>query len=433
MTPAELSMAFFLQLAVIIVACRVFGWLGQRFLDQPPVIGEMIAGVVLGPSLLGYFAPAFQAALFPAETKPVLYVIAQLGIGLFMFVVGLGFRKDQFRMNLGSAGMVSLSGMAVPFLAAVLITPWLMGFPGLFDPRVTLFQATLFTGACIAITAFPVLARFLHDRGLADTPLGTLTLSAGAINDAAAWAVLAIVLASFGAGAAVAVKAIVGGFGFVLVALTLGPRLLAPLGRIVEREGRVSHQVMAITLVLFGLCAFAMDFAGIHAVFGGFILGVVMPRGAFADKVRGLLEPFAVVALLPVFFTFSGLNTQFALVADVGLIGVAAAIIAVSIIAKGGACWAAARLSGQDNATALGIGALMNARGLMELLIINIGLQRGIIGPALFSILVLMTIVTTFMASPLFELVYGRRARAEGRIGAIDEPAGDAAESRTGH
>lgn len=426
-------MAFFLQLAVILIGCRLFGWLGQRFLDQPPVIGEMIAGVMLGPSLLGYFAPDLQAALFPPETKPVLYVVAQLGIGLFMFVVGLGFRIDQFRMNLGSAGMVSTAGMAVPFLAAVLITPWLMGFPGLFSAGVTVTQATLFTGACIAITAFPVLARFLHDRGLADTALGTLTLSAGAINDAAAWAVLAIVLASFGAGAAVAVKAIVGGFGFVLVALALGPRLLAPLGRIVEREGRVSHQVMAITLVLFALCAFAMDFAGIHAVFGGFILGVVMPRGTFADKMRGLLEPFAVVALLPVFFTYSGLNTEFALVADVGLIGVGIAIIIVSILAKGGACWAAARLAGQDNATALGIGALMNARGLMELLIINIGLQRGIIGPALFTILVLMTIVTTFMASPMFELVYGRRARAEGRIGAIDEPAGDAAESRSGH
>lgn len=432
MTPAELSVAFFLQLVAILLACRICGWLVRRFLGQPQVMGEMIAGVILGPSLLGQIAPGLQQALFPAETRPVLYVVAQLGIGLYMFAVGLGFRRDQFRMNLGSAGAVSLAGMAAPFLAAVLLTPWLLGM-GLFEPRVSLSQATLFLGACMAITAFPMLARIIEERGVGGTPLGTLTLSAGAIGDAGAWAVLAVVLASLGGGPAIAIKAIVGGFGFVVLALAFGPRLLAPLGRIVEREGDVSHNVMAISLILFAICAFAMDWAGLHAVFGGFILGTVMPRGMFAERLRRLIEPLAVLLLLPVFFAFSGLNTQLALVADPALIGVALAVLAASILAKGGACWAAARLTGQDNATALGIGALMNARGLMELIIINIGLQQGIIGPAMFTILMLMTIVTTFMATPLFELAYGRRARADGRIGAIDEPVGDAAESRTGH
>lgn len=198
--------------------------------------------------------------------------------------------------------------------------------------------------------------------------------------------------------------------------LTVGPRLLAPLGRRVEREGKVSASVLGVILILFMLCAWVMDAVGIHAVFGGFILGVAMPRGLLTQQVRAQLEPFAVLVLLPMFFTFSGLNTQLTMVDNIGLLGVTALILVGSILAKGGACWAAARLTGQDNRTAMGIGALMNARGLMELIIINIGLQRGIISPALFSILVLMAIVTTLMASPLFEQVYGRKARREGLL-----------------
>ena len=426
MTPAQLSIAFFLQMLVIIATCRGVGRLAKRFLGQPQVVGEMIAGVILGPSLFGLVAPDLQAALFPAESRKVLFVVAQLGVGLYMFIVGLGFRTDHFRSNARSAGAVSLSGMAAPFLVAAAITPWLLGIPGLFSPRVTGGQATLFMGACIAITAFPMLARIIHERGLAGTPLGTLSLSAGAIDDAGAWVVLAIVLASFGDGAGVAIKAIGGGIAFVALAVTIGPRLLAPLGRAAEREGRVGDDALAITLMLFMGCAFAMDAIGIHAVFGGFILGTVMPRGLFADEVRKRLEPFAVVVLLPTFFTFSGLNTQLTMVDSASLVAVTLAILAGSILAKGAACYAAARLTGQDNRTALGIGALMNARGLMELIIINIGLQRGIIGPALFSMLVLMAIVTTLMASPLFELAYGRRARARGELGGLADDPGDA-------
>lgn len=166
-----------------------------------------------------------------------------------------------------------------------------------------------------------------------------------------------------------------------------------------------------MTLILFAAAALGMDWAGLHAVFGGFLLGTVMPRGVFATEVRRVLEPVTVVMLLPIFFTFSGLNTQLSLLADPSMFLIAGGILVASIVAKGVACWAAARLTGQDNPTAMAIGALMNARGLMELIIINIGLQRGIITPALFSILVLMAIVTTLMASPLFELVYGRHRR----------------------
>lgn len=421
MTPAELSVTFFIQMAAILAVCRLVGWLAKRFLGQPQVVGEMIAGVLLGPSLLGLLAPEISNLLFPPESKTVLYVCAQMGVGLYMFLVGLGFDGGHFRANGKSAAAVSLAGMAAPFLVAIAITPWLMTIPGLFSDNLTSFEATLFMGACISITAFPMLARIIHERGLSRSPLGTLALSAGAIDDAGAWTVLAIVLASFGAGPDVAIKAIGGGLVFVIFMLTMGPRLLAPLGRWAEREGRITPGILSVTLVLFMLAAFAMDAAGIHAVFGGFILGAVMPRGFFAAEIRKQLEPFTVVLLLPMFFTFSGLNTQLTMVNSLGLIGVTLVVLAASIIAKGGACWAAARLTGQDNATAMGIGALMNARGLMELIIINIGLQRGIIGPALFSMLVLMAIVTTLLASPLFELGYGRKARQKGELGKLDE------------
>jgi len=424
MQPAELSVAFFLQLFVIIAACRAVGWLVKRFLGQPQVVGEMIAGVILGPSLFGLLAPGLQAALFPEESKPILYVGAQLGIGLYMFMVGMGFRTAHFRSNAKSAAAVSLSGIAVPFLAAILLTPWLLGMAGLFGAGVTSWQATLFLGAAIAVTAFPVLARILHERGLDGTPLGTLAFSAGAIDDVAAWSVLAIVLASLGDGSMVAVKAIGGGLAFTAIVLLLGPRLLAPLGRIAERAGGVGPGLLGLVLMLFMLSAWATDAIGLHAVFGGFLLGTVMPRGVLTLELRRQIEPFTVIALLPLFFTFSGLNTHFALVGAAGLIGVTLAILAASILAKGGACWAAARLTGRDNATALGIGVLMNTRGMMELILLNIGLQRGIIGPALFSILVLMAIVTTLMASPLFELVYGRKARAAGELGRLGEVAG---------
>jgi Kef-type K+ transport system membrane component KefB len=419
MTPAELSVIFFLQIAVIIGACRIVGWIAKKFLGQPQVVGEMIAGVLLGPSLFGLLAPDIQGALFPQESRPILFVIAQLGVGLYMFMVGLGFNASHFRANAPSAAAVSLSGMAAPFLVAVLITPWLLQTPHLFAEGVPNLQATLFMGACIAITAFPMLARIIHERGLSNSPLGTLALSAGAIDDAGAWIVLAIVLASLGAGAGVAIQAIVCGVAFVLFMTLVAPRLLKPLARIVEREGSINQTILAITLGLFMLAAFAMDFAGLHAVFGGFILGAVMPRGLFATELRKRLEPFVVTALLPVFFCYSGLNTQLTMVNNINLILIALVILVGSIAAKGVACWAAARATGQDNATAMGIGALMNARGLMELIIINIGLQRGVIETPLFSMLVLMAVVTTLMASPLFELVYGRKARERGELGAL--------------
>ncbi len=417
--PGDYSIHFFLQLAIIILTCRVVGWLGQKLLAQPQVVGEMIAGVVLGPSLLGLAFPDLQSAIFPKETKNVLYVGAQLGVALYMFLVGLTLRLDHFESKARSAAVVSASGVIAPFLIAAAITPFLLTVPGLFAQGIGTGSATLFMGACIALTAFPMLARIINERGLANSPLGTLTLTAGAFDDAASWCVLAVVLATFGGGSGIATVAIGGAILYAAFLTLFGRRLLAPLGRAVEAKGEMSMTVLAITLALFALSAFIMDAIGIHGIFGGFILGVFMPRGLFVDELKRKVEPLAVVMLLPMFFTYSGLNTRMDMVNSPSLLLVALGVLAASIAAKFGACYLAARACGEDNRTALGIGALMNSRGLMELIIINIGLQKGIIGPTLFSMLVMMAIVTTMMASPLFEWVYGRRARETGELDAL--------------
>lgn len=416
MSAPELSVAFFIQMFFILAACRGVGWLARR-IGQPQVVGEMIAGVLLGPSLLGLFFPQWQQALFPKDSLKTLYVGAQLGVGLYMFLVGVEFRTDLFRARARSAASVSIAGMLVPFGLAALLGGWLLKVPGLFSSKATLFQAVLFLGAAIAITAFPMLARIIYERGLTGTSLGTLALSAGAIDDAAAWCVLAVVLASFGGGPLVAVKAIAGGILYAVVVLTIARRLLARLGAVVERQGGLSSTLLGVVLMLLVLAEWTTDAIGIHAVFGGFLLGAAMPRGLLASELQRKLEPFAVVFLLPMFFTFSGLNTRLDLVGSGRFLGIAAILLAASILGKGVACWAAARVNGEENRTALAVGTLMNARGLMELIIVNIGLQKGVIEPALFSILVLMAIVTTLMASPLFEAVYGRRARRTGELG----------------
>ncbi|MEO6279392.1 cation:proton antiporter [Roseateles sp.] len=417
-SPGDFSIHFFLQLALIMGACRVVGWAGRKFLGQPQVVGEMIAGVILGPSLLGLYSPDLQAAVFPKEMRSVLYTGAQLGVGLYMFLVGTTLRLDHFASKAKSAIGVSVSGIAAPFVIAFLITPFLLTVPGLFAEGISATNATLFMGACIALTAFPMLARIINEQGLAHTSLGTLALTAGAFDDAVSWCVLALVLAAFGAGPGVAVLAIGGGVLWAAAVVLFGRRVLAPLGRMVEREGHMSHTVLGLTLIAFCVSAFVMDAVGIHAIFGGFIIGAVMPRGLFAAELKKKVEPLTVILLLPMFFTYSGLNTRLDMINSLDLFLIALGVLVASVLAKFGACYVAARLAGEDNRTALGIGALMNSRGLMELIIINIGLQKGIIGPALFSMLVLMAVATTMMATPLFELFYGRKARESGELGA---------------
>lgn len=416
MISASPSVIFFFQMFIILAACQLVGWVARR-IQQPQVMGEMIAGVLLGPSLFGWLAPTWQQALFPEESLHILHVVAQLGIGIYMFLVGAEFDTELFRSRVRSAAAVSVFGMLVPFALGVGLALWFVQVPGLFSDQVRLFEACLFLGAAMAITAFPMLARIIYERKLTGTPLGALTLAAGAIGDAGAWCVLAVVLATFDGKAAVAVKAIAGGLIYAAVMLTVGRKLMARLGAATEKAGGITPGILAVTLILLMFGAWAMDAAGVHAVFGGFLLGVAMPRGLFVHELQKQLEPVVVVLLLPIFFTFSGLKTRLDLVTTGPMLIVGLAVLAAACFGKGFACWAAARWHGEDNRTALAVGTLMNARGMMELILLNIGLEKGIILPGLFAVMVVMAIATTLMATPLFEWVYGRHARRAGNFG----------------
>ncbi|MEQ2005667.1 MAG: cation:proton antiporter [Limisphaerales bacterium] len=409
MSAPQLSVLFFIQMFVILAACRLVGLVARR-IGQPQVVGEMVAGVLLGPSLFGLLAPGLHQELFPPESLKVLFVVAQLGIGLYMFLVGAGFDTAMFRSRLKSAAAVSVAGILAPLVLGALLMPWLMQVPGLFGAKVRPHEAALFLGAALAVTAFPMLARILEECGLARTALGTLCLAAGALSDAAAWGMLILVQASFGGDADLAVKVIVGGLVCGALILTMGRWLLARLGAAQAGE-RPTLPVVLGSLGLLTFGAWAADAVGIHAVFGGFLLGLAMPRGGLTQELKRKLEPLTVALLLPVFFAYSGLNTRLDMVNSVELLGLALVVLAASCVGKFGACWAAARFTGEDNRTALAIGALMNARGLMELIILNIGLQLGIIQPPLFSMLVLMAVVTTLMATPLVEFVHGGQVK----------------------
>ncbi len=412
----EISALFFLQLAVILLTCRAVGWLA-RLIHQPQVIGEMIAGVVLGPSLLGLWFPDIHGALFPESSRPVLFVVSQVGLALYMFLVGVEFQPELLRKSGRSAAAVSVAGMVAPFLLGAATALWLIDVPGMFGDGIRTFDAALFLGASMAITAFPMLARIIYERGLAGTALGTLALAAGAIDDAAAWGVLAIVLASLDQSWTIAGRAIAGGVAYAFLVLTLGRRALGWLAARVERRRALSQPMLAALLSLVMLGAWCTDILGIYAVFGAFVMGVAVPRGFLADRLRRAIEPITVALLLPLFFTFSGLNTRLDLLDSPRLWFVSAVVLGAACLGKGVACWAAARWQGEESRTALAVGSLMNARGLMELIILNIGLQRGIITPTLFSVFVIMAIATTLMAAPAFEWVYGSRARAAGQLG----------------
>ncbi len=405
MTTFELSVRFFLQLAAVLVVCRLVSGMAVRF-GQPPVVGEMIAGVVLGPSLFGYIWPHAQQAIFPAASRPILFAGAQLGLVLYMFTVGLEFRVDLVRTRLRSALAISASGIFVPFVLGCGLAWLLLERGGFFVAGVTGIQAIPFMGAAMAITAFPMLARIIFERGLTGTTVGALAMAAGAIDDAAAWGVLALVLASLGHDPWIAVMALGGSALFIGLLYTGGRKLLGIIAGYAGRDDAAERVATGWVLVLLMIAAWYTDTIRLYAVFGAFFLGAAMPRGAFATRLQALMEPLTTSLLLPLFFIYSGLNTRFDLVNDPWLWLVALAVLAAAVIGKAGACYAAARVCGETHREAMGIGSLMNARGLMELIILNIGLERGIITPTLFSILVFMAIVTTLMATPMFNRFY---------------------------
>ncbi|ANW63645.1 potassium transporter [Mycobacterium sp. djl-10] len=414
--PAETAIHFFLQLAVILAACRLAGLLAQR-LGQPQVVGEMIAGVVLGPSLLGRFAPELQEFLFPTGTaNVVLYTTAQVGLVLYMFIIGLNFDVAHVRQRAGTAVAVSTAGTVVPLALGALAAIPLLHSGGFFGGEVTLGMAMMFLGAALAITAFPMLARIIFEKGLSGTTLGTLALACGATADAISWCILAVVLAVHRDSPATAAVAILGGLAYTVVLLTVGRRVLGILGRQADARGSISAPALSTVLIVLMACAWFTDVIGIYAIFGAFILGVAMPSGFFARRLTDHLEPLTTTLLLPLFFVYSGLNTQIGLVNTPGLWALTLGLLIIAVVGKGVACAAAARLSAVPMRESVALGSLMNARGLIELILLNIGLQAGIITPTLFTILVLVAIITTLMASPVFQWVYGRHQRAHSPV-----------------
>ncbi|HXG47467.1 MAG TPA: cation:proton antiporter [Methylomirabilota bacterium] len=407
MNHLQLAIQFFLQIAVILLFCQVVG-LAARRAGQPQVVAEMIAGVLLGPSLLGLFWPETFQRLFPADSMRVLFPVSQLGLAAYMFVVGLEFRVDIIHQRLRSAVAVSVAGMITPFLLGAALGWYFFRHTSLFPERTSLFEATVFLGASMCITAFPMLARIIHFKNLAGTTMGTVALGAGAIDDAAAWCLLAVVLASFDHDPGHALFNIGGGIAYVMTTLLVVRPLLARWAQGIAKRGALADGEFVCCLALMSLGAWFTDLIGLHAVFGAFVMGAAMPRGLVAQTLIDRIQPLTVALLLPLFFTYSGLNTRIGLLDSPYLWGMAGLVLLAAIAGKGCACWLAARATGLPNRQALGIGTLMNARGLMELIIINIGLQRGVISPALFATLVIMAVVTTLMASPIFEWLVGR-------------------------
>jgi len=417
MNNLQSAIQFFLQIAVILGFCRLVGLIAKRF-GQPQVVAEMIAGVLLGPSLFGLLAPDWQASVFPWDSKQAtrdtssyLFPASQLGLALYMFIVGLEFRVDIVRSNLKSSVAVSVAGMAVPFILGGGLGYLLHSLEGLFPAKTSSHEAALFLGASMCITAFPMLARIIHFKGLQGTLMGTVAIGAGAIDDAVAWCLLALVLASFDSDMTQAVWSIAGGIGFVILVTTVLRPLLHRFRRaFMDAEENLSETGLVLALMLMALGAWFTDSIHLHAVFGAFLIGTAIPRGKIHLGVVERIQPLTVALLLPLFFTYSGLNTRIGLLNQGWLLGVCALILVAAIVGKWVACTTAAYISGLSIRDSMGIGVLMNARGLMELIIINKGLERGIISKEIFACLVIMAIITTLMASPLFDRMTAKKS-----------------------
>lgn len=422
MSLTDLALRLFLQIAVILGACYVVGALGRR-VGQTLVVAEMIAGILLGPSLLGLLLPGVQQWLFPQSatvtgsggsvtvTHPsmsILYAISQVGIALYMFLVGLEFEGKLLRGGGKKAGFLAGSSIAVPLILGMTLALWLYRIPGLFGAGISIWVAALFVGSTLAITAFPVLARMLQEFALTTTRLGTLALVTASIDDVSCWCLLAIVLASFNNSLTTALVAIGGGSLYVIAMLTLGRKLLGILAGRVERQQDIIRPALITVLIVLMISSWFTLWIGIYQIFGAFVLGLAIPRGRLVDEIRKQFEPLTAFVLLPTFFAFSGLNTQIGLLNTPARWLIMAIVFSVALIGKAGSCTLAARITGEPWREASAIGVIMNTRGLNELIMLNIGLEEHIITPAFFTIMVLMSIMTTLIASPVFKWMYGR-------------------------
>ncbi len=398
---------FFLAAVVVLIVCRVVGSAVGR-IGQPPVVGEMIAGVLLGPSALGFALPDVQEALFPPSVRPMLYVVSHIGLVAFMFEVGYEFKARGVGGIGRSALAISTAGVTAPLLGGVALILLAQGHIDVLVDDVPVFVSALFVGVTLAITAFPMLARIITERGLTDTRLGTLSLASGALDDGVAWILLALVLGLATGDPGGVLLTAGGAVAFLLVLATVGRR---GLRWAMSRPGASIEQLVLVTAVALFAAAWYTDTIGLYSVFGGFCVGFVFPRGEVSERVIAAISPVTRVVFLPLFFAYSGLNTQFGLLFTPSLLALAAACVAVAIAGKFGACWLAGRLVGESGADALRVGVLMNARGLMQLIALNVGLVAGIVTRELFSVLVLVAIVTTVMTAPWLSWLDRRAAR----------------------
>ncbi len=396
-----------LQFIVIILATRTVGSLFKRF-GQPSVIGEITAGIILGPSLFGWLWPDASNFLFQKSSLGNLQLFSQIGVCVFMFVVGLELDLTHVREKARAALIVSNAGIVVPFALGVGSAFLLYPAFGALGSSFTAFA--LFMGIAMSITAFPVLVRILKDRGMAKTPLGTMAITCAAAGDATAWAILAFVVAI---ARATGLASTFLNLGLVALFVAMMLFIVRPqLSRWLGANGTLTNGMIAAALIFMTASALATQVIGIHALFGAFLAGVVMPqKKEFREFLTVRLENFSSVFLLPLFFAFSGLRTQVGLLNDATSWLVCAGVIAVAVAGKLGGTTLAARFTGMSWNDSFSLGALMNTRGLVELIALNIGYDLGILPPRIFTMMVLMALGTTFMTGPLLTLAEKMKRR----------------------
>lgn len=403
----------FIQLLVVVAACRLVGRVFVR-LGLPAVVGEMVAGILLGPSLFGLLAPGAFAFVFPTESLGALRLLSQVGICLFMFTVGMELNVAHVRNKATTAVAVSHASIVVPFLLGVMLAYYL--FSSMAGPRANFVGFALFMGISMSITAFPVLARILQERNIARTSLGSTAITCAAVDDVTAWSIMALVVAIANATSLMASAFTVLLACVFIVVMMLGVRRVLPHWIGNEQLGREepSSGTLGIIVCVVIAAALCTEVIGIHALFGAFLAGAVMPDSAdFRRRITTRLEKFSSVLLLPLFFAFTGLRTEIGLLDGTEDWLICLAIVGVATLGKLGGSAVAARVTGMNWRESLQLGALMNTRGLMELIALNIGYDLGILSPRIFTMLVIMAVITTMMTGPLLTLLGVRQPRLE--------------------
>jgi len=394
-----------LQIAVILAVCRVVGSLFRLF-HQPRVVGEMFAGILLGPSLLGWMAPGISAYLFPSSSLGFLNALSQIGVVVFMFLVGLGINPKELKKHGHAAVLTSHVSITAPFVLAAFLSFYL--YPKLSDDSVAFTSFALFMGSAMSVTAFPVLARILIERGWLQSRLGTVAIASAAVDDVTGWCILAyIVVLTRSAHSGTSIWVTIGGIVIFALLMIYGMRpLLRRLETAYRKRGELSENLMALMLLLVLGSALCTEWLGLHLLFGAFMMGAIMPKEPkFIRYVLDRFETITVTLLLPLFFAFTGLRTNIGLLKGSEMWMYCGLIVLVATVGKLGGSTLASWLTGMPVREAAGLGTLMNTRGLMELVILDIGLDIKVISPALFSMMVVMALVTTFMATPLLDRI----------------------------